>query len=40
MRVYVDDLIVIGSKTEGIEKFKAKMKLKFDMGDIGSLSSY
>ena len=38
--VYVDDLIVTGSSTEVIKTFKAEMKLRFEMSDLGSLSSY
>ena len=38
--VYVDNLIVTGSSTDIIDAFKAEMKLKFEMSDLGSLSSY
>ena len=38
--VYVDDLIVTGSKSDVIETFKAEMTCKFDMSNLGSLSSY
>ena len=40
MRVYVDNLIVTGSSTDAINTFKAEMKIKFEMSDLGSLSSY
>ena len=36
----MDDLIVTGSSSDVIEVFKAEMKLKFDMTNLGSLSSY
>ena len=38
--VYVDDLIVTGSSTEAIKTFKVEMKKRFEMSDLGSLSSY
>ena len=38
--VYVDDLIVTGSSTEAIKAFKVEMKKRFEMSDLGSLSSY
>ena len=38
--VYVDDLIITGSNTEGIEGFKTSMKTKFEMTDLGLLNSY
>ena len=38
--VYVDDLIVTRSSTAVIKTFKAEMKLRFEMSDLGSLSSY
>ena len=38
--VYVDDLIVTGSSSAGIEKFKEEMTQEFDMSDLGFLSSY
>ena len=38
--VYVDDLIITGSNTEGIEEFKSSMKTKFEMTDCGFLDSY
>ena len=37
--VYVDDLIITGSNTEGIEGFKTSMKTKFEMIDFGLLNS-
>ena len=36
--VYVDDLIIAG--VEEVEKFKAAMKQRFDMSDLGLLSFY
>jgi hypothetical protein len=38
--VYVDDLIIIGSKDEDVEAFKAEMKAAFQMSDLGPLSFY
>ena len=38
--VYVDDLIVIGSRTEDVKNFKEQMKEAFEMSDLGSLSMY
>jgi hypothetical protein len=38
--VYVDDLIILGPKIEDINQFKAEMKLKFNMSDLGLLSYY
>ena len=38
--VYVDDLIVTGLSSAGIENFKAEMTWEFDMSNLGSLSSY
>ena len=40
VHVYVDDLIVTGSSSAGIENFKAEMTREFDMSNLGSLSSY
>ena len=40
MGVYVDDLIVTWSNTDVINTFKAEMKLKFEISDLGSLRSY
>ena len=40
MGVYVDDLIVTGLSLDDIDAFKEEMKLKFEMSDLGSLSSY
>ena len=36
----MDDLIVTGSSFNVIEVFKVEMKRKFDMRNLGSLSSY
>ncbi|KAJ0558737.1 putative RNA-directed DNA polymerase [Helianthus annuus] len=38
--VYVDDIIVTGSKISDVDKFKEKMKTLFDMSDLGLLSYY
>ena len=38
--VYVDDLIVTGSRSAGIENFMGEMTREFDMSDLGFLSSY
>ena len=38
--VYVDDLIITGSNPREIERFKADMKEKFKMSDLGLLSFY
>ena len=38
--VYVDDLIITGSSTQGIEEFKFSRKTKFEMTDFGFLNSY
>ena len=38
--VYVDDLIVAGSSSAGIENFMGEMTREFDMSDLGFLSSY
>lgn len=38
--VYVDDLLVIGSSTENILRFKLQMKSEFDISDIGKLAYY
>ncbi|GJX11254.1 zinc finger, CCHC-type containing protein [Tanacetum coccineum] len=38
--VYVDDLIVTGSCHKSIQDFKRDMKAKFEMSDLGLLSSH
>ncbi|KAG6496075.1 hypothetical protein ZIOFF_043923 [Zingiber officinale] len=38
--VYVDDLIMTGSITEEINKFKQQMMMKFEMSNLGLLSYY
>ncbi|KAJ8773038.1 hypothetical protein K2173_028215 [Erythroxylum novogranatense] len=38
--IYVDDLIITGSKPEEIRSFKEQMKKVFDMSDLGKLSYY
>lgn len=40
VRVYVDDLIVIGSQATVIKKFKQQMMNEFEMSDLGLLSYY
>ena len=37
--IYVDDLIITGAEEE-VKKFKAQMKNKFDMSDLGLLYIY
>ena len=37
--VYVDDLVIAGADAE-VEEFKAAMKQRFDMSDLGLLSFY
>lgn len=38
--VYVDDLVITGSKEAEVEAFKAEMKTAFQMSDLGLLSFY
>ncbi|KAL8157797.1 hypothetical protein AgCh_002489 [Apium graveolens] len=38
--VYVDDLLIMGSSIENINKFKTQMKNEFDMSVLGKLSYY
>ena len=38
--VYVDDLIVIGTRAEDIDSFKHEMAAHFRMSDLGALSYY
>jgi tRNA(Ser,Leu) C12 N-acetylase TAN1 len=38
--VYVNDLVITGTKEEEIEAFKAKMKATFHMSDLRPLSFY
>ncbi|KAG6471101.1 hypothetical protein ZIOFF_072198 [Zingiber officinale] len=38
--VYIDDLIVTGSSTGRINKFKQQMMIEFEMSDLGLLSYY
>ena len=38
--VYVDDLIVTGSRAEDIDGFKREMAARFKMSDLGALSYY
>ena len=38
--VYVDDLIIAGADAKEVEKFKAAMKQRFDMSDLGLLNFY
>jgi len=38
--VYVDDLVIAGADAEEVEEFKAAMKQRFNMSDLGLLSFY
>ena len=38
--LYVDDLIVTGKDAREIERFKVKMKNRFEMSDLGLLTFY
>ena len=38
--VYVDDLLITGSKVELIDEFKRNMSTKFEMSDLGLLTYY
>ena len=38
--MYVDDLIVIGTRAEDIDSFKREMATRFRMSDLGALSYY
>ena len=38
--VYVDDLLITGSQTQEIEKFKQQMTKEFEMSDLGFLTYY
>ena len=38
--VYVDDLVITGSDTGELDKFKGEMKTQFQMSDLGLLSYY
>ena len=38
--VYVDDLIITRTENHQIKNFKAQMKNKFEMSDLGLLTSY
>lgn len=38
--VYVDDLLITGTSTSIIKRFKAEMNAHFDMNDLGKLSYY
>ena len=38
--LYVDDLLITGSSTSEIEKVKEKLKLEFEMTDLGELSFF
>ena len=40
IRVYVNDMIITGSNSHNIIKFKEDMKKVFEMTDLGILSSY
>ena len=38
--VYVDDLVITGSDSSDIDKFKLEMQSLFQMSDLGLLSYY
>jgi tRNA(Ser,Leu) C12 N-acetylase TAN1 len=38
--IYVDDLVIIGTKEEEVATFKEEMKATFQMSDLGPLSFY
>ncbi len=38
--VYVDDMILAGSKTDAIERVKKKLSSKFDIKDLGELKYF
>jgi hypothetical protein len=38
--MYVDDLVISGSKRDEINQFKTEMKNSFRMSDLGLLSYY
>jgi hypothetical protein len=38
--LYVDDLLITGSNTESIEKFKGRLKVEFEMSDLGKLNYF
>jgi len=38
--LYVDDMIITGSMEEEIEEFKGRMKIEFEMTDLGTLSYF
>ena len=38
MGVYVDDLVITGTKDAEVAAFKEEMKATFQMSDLGSLS--
>jgi hypothetical protein len=38
--VYVDDLVIIGTKDADVTAFKEEMKVTFQMSDLGYLSFY
>jgi hypothetical protein len=38
--IYVDDLVIIGTKDAGVAAFKEEMKAIFQMNDLGPLSFY
>ena len=40
MGVYVDDLLITGSESREIEKFKQQMAAEFEMSDLGLFSYY
>jgi len=38
--IYVDDLVITGTKEAEVEAFKEEMKATFQMSDLGLLSFY
>jgi hypothetical protein len=38
--LYVDDLLITGSNTDSIEKFKGRLKVEFEMSDLGKLNYF
>lgn len=38
--LYVDDLLIIGSDEEEINRIKLELTKRYDMNDLGSLSTY
>ncbi|KAK2352556.1 putative mitochondrial protein [Trifolium repens] len=38
--LYVDDFLITGSNTDSIEKFKGRLKVEFEMSDLGKLNYF